>query len=106
MSKMAREILRLEGICKSYHVGHPNQTDVLHNISFSLDSTDFAALVGPSGSGKSTLLNVMGLLDQPTAGELYLLGQATSTMRSEERRVGKECRSLGWPEHYKKKRYE
>lgn len=85
MSKMAREILRLEGICKSYHVGQPNQTDVLHNISFSLDSTDFAALVGPSGSGKSTLLNVMGLLDQPTAGELYLLGHATSTMMEEQR---------------------
>lgn len=85
MSNGVREILRLDGICKSYQVGLPTQTDVLHNISFQLDSNDFAALVGPSGSGKSTLLNVMGLLDQPTAGELYLLQQATSTMTERQR---------------------
>ena len=42
--------------------------------------SDFAALIGPSGSGKSTLLNLIGLLDSPTAGELFLLGEATRGM--------------------------
>jgi lipoprotein-releasing system ATP-binding protein len=46
---------------------------------------DFSALVGPSGSGKSTLLNIIGLLDQPTSGELYILGQPTREMEDEAR---------------------
>jgi len=53
---------------------------VLHGLDFSLGRRDFAALVGPSGSGKSTLLNLLGLLDSPTAGELYLLGKPTRSM--------------------------
>jgi lipoprotein-releasing system ATP-binding protein len=81
----AREVLRLEGLRKSYNIGRPNEVEVLHGIDLRLDSQDFAALVGPSGSGKSTLLNLIGLLDSPTAGELYLLGQPTSRMDDEER---------------------
>jgi lipoprotein-releasing system ATP-binding protein len=73
------KVLRLDGIRKSYNVGEPNETEVLHGISFELERNDFAALVGPSGSGKSTLLNILGLLDEPTSGELYLLDQATRT---------------------------
>ena len=72
-----REVLRLEGLRKSYNIGQPNEVEVLHGLDLRLDSADFAALVGPSGSGKSTLLNQIGLLDSPTAGELYLLGQPT-----------------------------
>ena len=76
----AREVLRLSGLRKSYNIGRPNEVEVLHGIDLRLDSADFAALVGPSGSGKSTLLNQIGLLDSPTAGELYLLGQPTRDM--------------------------
>jgi lipoprotein-releasing system ATP-binding protein len=79
----AREVLRLEGLRKSYNVGKPNEVEVLHGIDLRLDSADFAALVGPSGSGKSTLLNLIGLLDSPTAGELYLRGEATGRMDDE-----------------------
>ena len=50
-----------------------------------MQRSDFAALVGPSGSGKSTLLNLLGLLDAPTAGELYLLGQPTREMDDAQR---------------------
>jgi lipoprotein-releasing system ATP-binding protein len=80
-----REVLRLEGLRKSYNLGRPNEVEVLHGVDLRLDSADFAALVGPSGSGKSTLLNLIGLLDSPTAGELYLHGKPTRGMDDEAR---------------------
>ena len=76
-------VLRLENLRKSYNVGKPNELEVLHGIDMRINPGEFAALVGPSGSGKSTLLNLLGLLDQPTAGELYLLGQPTQAMDDE-----------------------
>lgn len=79
-SDKPNEVLRLEGLRKSYNIGKPNEVEVLHGIDLHIGSNDFAALIGPSGSGKSTLLNVLGLLDKPTSGELYLMGQATSAM--------------------------
>ncbi|HLD67175.1 MAG TPA: ABC transporter ATP-binding protein [Pseudomonas sp.] len=74
------EVLRLAGVCKAYHLGTPLETEVLHGIDLRLDRGELTALIGPSGSGKSTLLNVIGLLDTPTAGELYLLGRPTREM--------------------------
>jgi len=74
------QVLRLEGIRKSYNVGKPTEVEVLHGLDLSLQRSDFAALVGASGSGKSTLLNIIGLLDRPTSGELYLLNEATREM--------------------------
>ena len=79
------EVLRLDGLRKSYNIGQPNEVEVLHGIDLRLDSADFAALVGPSGSGKSTLLNLVGLLDSPTDGELYLRGKPTRAMDDEGR---------------------
>ena len=81
----SEEVLRLEALRKSYNIGLPTETEVLHGIDLSLKRSDFAALVGPSGSGKSTLLNVIGLLDTLTSGELFLLGRATSTMDDGQR---------------------
>lgn len=75
-----QEVLRLEALKKSYNIGQPNEIEVLHGIDLCIHNNDFAALIGPSGSGKSTLLNILGLLDQPSSGELYLLGQPTSNM--------------------------
>ncbi len=80
MSEAASEVLRLEGLRKSYNVGRPNEAEVLHGIDLVIGRRDFAALIGPSGSGKSTLLNLLGLLDTPSSGDLTLLGQATSGM--------------------------
>jgi lipoprotein-releasing system ATP-binding protein len=74
------EILRLQGLRKSYNVGKPTEVEVLHGLDLRLQRRDFAALVGASGSGKSTLLNLIGLLDRPTAGELFLLGEPTRHM--------------------------
>ncbi|MDO8693108.1 MAG: ABC transporter ATP-binding protein [Sheuella sp.] len=78
-------VLSLESLSKSYNIGAPNEVEVLHEINMSVGKKDFSALIGPSGSGKSTLLNIIGLLDQPTSGELYLLGQPTSKMDDEAR---------------------
>ncbi len=80
-----QQVLRLEQLRKSYNVGKPTETEVLHGIDLCIGRNDFAALVGPSGSGKSTLLNLLGLLDQPTSGELYLQGRPTRNMDDAER---------------------
>jgi lipoprotein-releasing system ATP-binding protein len=69
-----KAVLRLEAIRKSYNPGTPVEVEVLHGIDLELREREFCALMGPSGSGKSTLLNIMGLLDQPTGGRLYLDG--------------------------------
>ncbi len=83
MSDETQYVLRLENLRKSYNIGKPNELEVLHGIDLTIERNEFTALVGPSGSGKSTLLNVLGLLDQPTSGELYLMGQPTREMDDE-----------------------
>ncbi len=85
MFNASDEVLRLEALRKSYNIGQPNEVEILHGIDLCIQRNDFAALIGPSGSGKSTLLNILGLLDQPTSGELYLLKQPTSKMNDAER---------------------
>ena len=73
----AQEVLRLAALRKAYNPGTPLEQEGLHGIDLRLVRGVLTALIGPSGSGKSTLLNLIGLLDSPTAGELYLLGQPT-----------------------------
>ena len=77
---MAEEVLRLAGVRKSYGVGTPAETEVLHGIDLVLTKGKFSALIGPSGSGKSTLLNIIGLLDRPTSGALYITGNDTGSL--------------------------
>ena len=81
----SREILRLQGLGKVYNPGTPQESRVLQDIELTLRGGELCALIGPSGSGKSTLLNQIGLLDQPSSGELYLLGQATSRLDDAQR---------------------
>jgi lipoprotein-releasing system ATP-binding protein len=88
-------VLHLEGLRKSYQIGTPLQTEVLHGIGFTLARGEFSALVGPSGSGKTTLLNVIGLLDAPTEGELFLLGTPTRALEDAER-TALRGRSIGF----------
>ncbi|WP_240790191.1 ABC transporter ATP-binding protein [Roseomonas sp. HF4] len=65
---------------KSFGVGTPRQIEVLHGIDLVLRRGEFCALIGPSGSGKSTMLNLIGLLDRPTAGTLFIEGRDTRDM--------------------------
>jgi lipoprotein-releasing system ATP-binding protein len=80
----AIETLRLEGVRKSYGIGTPVEAEVLHGIDLVLKEGEFAALIGPSGSGKTTLLNLIGLLDQPTGGALFIEGQKASALDDAE----------------------
>jgi lipoprotein-releasing system ATP-binding protein len=66
------ELLRLTQIRKSYGIGTPIETEVLHGIDLVMQRQEFAALIGPSGSGKSTLLNIIGLLEPATQGTIAM----------------------------------
>jgi lipoprotein-releasing system ATP-binding protein len=90
-----QEVLRLAGLKKSYNLGKPTEVEVLHGLDLRLQRRDFAALVGASGSGKSTLLNLIGLLDQPTDGELFLLGEPTRRM-DDARRTALRGSAIGF----------
>lgn len=68
------EILRVENLSKTYGKGE-NQVSALDNVSFSVEKGEFVAIIGPSGSGKSTLLHILGGVDRPTSGKVYLDGQ-------------------------------
>jgi lipoprotein-releasing system ATP-binding protein len=89
------EVLRLQGLRKSYNAGRPTEVEVLHGLDLRLLRRDFAALVGASGSGKSTLLNLIGLLDQPSAGEVFLLGEPTVGM-DDARRTALRGSAIGF----------
>jgi lipoprotein-releasing system ATP-binding protein len=81
---VADAILRLEQVCKSYNIGLPSETKVLHDVDLRVDRGEFVALIGASGSGKSTLLNVVGLLDRPTSGRILIHGEDTSALGDTE----------------------
>jgi len=68
------EVLRIEHLTKIYGKGE-NQVRAVDDISFSVEKGEFLAIIGPSGSGKSTLLHILGGVDRPTGGKVYLNGQ-------------------------------
>ncbi len=68
------EILKVENLTKTYGKGD-NQVRAVDNISFSIEKGEFVAIVGSSGSGKSTLLHLIGGVDRPTSGKVYIEGK-------------------------------
>ena len=67
------EILKVENLCKNYGKGE-TLVKALDNVSFSVEKGEFIAIVGSSGSGKSTLLHILGGVDRPTSGKVYVDG--------------------------------
>ena len=67
------EILKIENLTKLYGTGE-NTVRALDNVSFTVEKGEFVAIIGPSGSGKSTLLHILGGVDRPTAGHVFLNG--------------------------------
>ena len=68
------EILKVENLSKVYGEGD-NQVNALNDVSFSINKGEFVAIIGPSGSGKSTLLHILGGVDRPTSGKVYMNNQ-------------------------------
>ena len=70
-------IVQIENVCKEYQMGE-QQVQALKNITMSIEDGVFLAIAGPSGSGKSTLLNMIGCIDTPSTGKIYINGQDVS----------------------------
>ena len=68
------EILRVENLTKVYGKGE-NEVRALDGVSFTVNKGEFLAIIGPSGSGKSTLLHILGGVDRPTGGKVYMDGK-------------------------------
>ena len=75
------ELIRLKSLDKIYPVGGEDFY-ALKNVGLTINEGEFSGLVGPSGSGKTTLLNIIGALDQPSHGEVYMHGRKTSGIKA------------------------
>ena len=72
--RIRMEILKVENLSKVYGTGE-GEVRALNGVSFSVEKGQFLAIIGPSGSGKSTLLHILGGVDRPTSGKVFLEGQ-------------------------------
>ncbi len=77
------ETLKIEGLTKIYGSGN-NEVRALDNVSFSVEKGEFLAIIGPSGSGKSTLLHIIGGVDRPTSGKVWMDGQDVYAQNDEQ----------------------
>ncbi len=78
------EVTKIENATRVFMVGKI-ETQALRGVSLSIQSGEFTALVGPSGSGKTTLLQLIGCLDQPTSGSVYINGKDVSRLNRNQR---------------------
>lgn len=77
------EMLKIENLSKVYGKDD-NRVCALNNVSFTVEKGEFVAIIGPSGSGKSTLLHILGGVDKPTSGKVWLSGQDVYSQNDEQ----------------------
>jgi putative ABC transport system ATP-binding protein len=75
---MENSVVKIQNVSKTYSIGKKVNVPAIKNVSLDIKNGDFVALVGASGSGKSTLLNLIGCLDKPDKGSIYLNNEDTS----------------------------
>ncbi len=78
------EVTKIQNVTKSFKIGKV-ETLALRGVSFSIENGEFTALIGPSGSGKTTLLQLIGCLDLPTSGQVYINGKDVSHLNRNQR---------------------
>ena len=78
------EVTKVENVTKIFKIGKL-ETQALRGVTLSIESGEFTALVGPSGSGKTTLLQLIGCLDQPTSGRVFINGKDISQLNRNQR---------------------
>jgi putative ABC transport system ATP-binding protein len=78
------EVTKIENVTRFFKIGKV-ETQALRGVSLSIENGEFTALVGPSGSGKTTLLQLIGCLDQPTSGQVYVNGKDVSRLNRNQR---------------------
>lgn len=76
-------MMKLDNVCKEYKLGKET-IKALKNVSVTFENNKFYAIMGRSGSGKSTLVHIIGLLDNPTSGTVYINGKDTSNLKEDE----------------------
>ncbi|WP_458401431.1 ABC transporter ATP-binding protein [Candidatus Avelusimicrobium sp.] len=89
------DMIEIKNLTKIYGQGKENLC-VLEDVSLSLQAGTFVVLLGPSGSGKSTLLNLIGMLDQPTQGQIFFDGQELTAIKSESKRSAVRLNKMGF----------
>ncbi len=87
-------LIQLNSVSKHYQMGE-NQVNALRQVDLCIDEGEFIAVWGPSGSGKTTLLNLLGAIDLPSTGEVWLNGQHLSAL-SDGKRSDLRSRSIGF----------
>lgn len=89
------DIIEIKNLTKIYGQGKENLC-VLEDVSLSVAAGTFVVLLGPSGSGKSTLLNLIGMLDKPTAGQIFFQGREITAIKSESKRSNLRLNQMGF----------
>jgi putative ABC transport system ATP-binding protein len=78
------EVTKIENVTRVFKIGNI-ETQALRGVNLSIENGEFISLVGPSGSGKTTLLQLIGCLDQPTSGQVYINGKDVSRLNRNQR---------------------